>query len=138
MKKPGVYEFETDSRVCDAVKAARGFIKGAAKTAVNQARTLVDGEQINIPTLKQYKKKYSNKVTQQTDSESEPEKDGLVNINTASAGELTSLSGIGQSRADAIIEYRETNGTFKDISDIMKISGIKEGIFNKIKNKICV
>lgn len=138
VKKPGVYEFETDSRVCDAVKAARGFKKGAAKTAVNQARTLVDGEQINIPTLKQYKKKYSNKVTQQTDSESEPEKDGLVNINTASAGELTSLSGIGQSRADAIIEYRETNGTFKDISDIMKISGIKEGIFNKIKNKICV
>lgn len=48
------------------------------------------------------------------------------------------MSGIGQSRADAIIEYRETNGTFKDISDIMKISGIKEGIFNKIKNKICV
>ncbi len=138
VKKPGVYEFGTDSRVCDAVKAAKGFKKGAVETAVNQARLLVDGEQINIPTLKQYKKKFSNKVTRQTEVESKSETDGLVNINTASAPELTSLSGIGQSRADAIIEYRETNGTFKDVSDIMKISGIKEGIFNKIKNKICV
>ena len=138
VKRPGVYEFGINSRVCDAVKAAKGFKKGAAKTAINQARLLVDGEQINIPTVKQYKKKSLNKAVQQTESESETEKDGLVNINTASAEELTSLSGIGQSRADAIIEYRETNGTFKDVADIMKISGIKEGIFNKIKNKICV
>lgn len=138
VKKPGVYEFGADSRVCDAVKAAKGFKKGAARTSINQARLLVDGEQINILTFKQYKKKSSNKATQQTEAETETNKDGLVNINTASAAELTSLSGIGQSRADAIIEYRETSGTFKDISDIMKISGIKEGIFNKIKNNICV
>lgn len=143
VKKPGVYEFETDSRVYDAIKAANGFKKDAVRTAINQARPLEDGEQINIPTVKQLKKKSSSlnsqiEKRQQSEADSSSENSGLVNINTASASELTSLSGIGQSRADAIIEYRETNGGFKDISDIMKISGIKEGIFNKIKNKISV
>lgn len=143
VKKPGVYEFKTGSRVYDAVKAAKGFKKGAARTVINQARRLEDGEQIDIPTLKQLKKnsRLSNSQigeNQQSETDSVSENDGLININTASASELTSLSGIGQSRADAIIEYRETNGGFKDISDIMKISGIKEGVFNKIKNKISV
>ena len=137
VNKPGVYKFDTGSRVYDAVKAAKGFKKGAAKTAINQARLLEDGEQINILTLKQLKRNSSNKKNTQAKS-GDSSKAGLVNINTASVTELTSLSGIGQSRADAIIEYRETNGKFKDISDLMKISGIKDGIFNKIKDKISV
>lgn len=150
VKHPGVYKFTAGSRVNDAVNAASGFKKGAARTAINQARVLEDGEQITIPTLKQVKRKQLSKITdgdnfqdkttdnENTDSSERESQDTLININTASAGELTSLSGIGQSRADAIIEYRQSNGKFQSIEDIMKIPGIKQGIFNKIKNKISV
>lgn len=150
VKHPGVYKFTAGSRVNDAINAASGFKKGAARTAINQARVLEDGEQITIPTLKQVKRKQLSKTTdgdnfqdKTTDNEntqsSEKESQGtLININTASVGELTSLSGIGQNRADAIIEYRQSNGRFQSIEDIMKIPGIKQGIFNKIKNKISV
>ena len=150
VKHPGVYKFTAGSRVNDAVNAASGFKKGAARTAINQARVLEDGEQITIPTLKQVKRKQLSKTTdgdnfqdkttdnENTDSSERESQDTLININTASAGELTSLSGIGQSRADAIIEYRQSNGKFQSIDDIMKIPGIKQGIFNKIKNKISV
>lgn len=150
VKHPGVYKFTAGSRVNDAVNAASGFKKGAARTAINQARVLEDGEQITIPTLKQVKRKQLSKTTdgdnfqdkttdnENTDSSERESQNTLININTASAGELTSLSGIGQSRADAIIEYRQSNGKFQSIEDIMKIPGIKQGIFNKIKNKISV
>lgn len=121
VKHPGVYKFTAGSRVNDAVNAASGFKKGAARTAINQARVLEDGEQITIPTLKQVKRKQLSKTTdgdnfqdkttdnENTDSSERESQDTLININTASAGELTSLSGIGQSRADAIIEYRQSN-----------------------------
>ena len=150
VKHPGVYKFTAGSRVNDAVNAASGFKKGAARTAINQARVLEDGEQITIPTLKQVKRKQLSKITdgdnfqdkttdnENTDSSERESQDTLININTASAGELTSLSGLGQNRADAIIEYRQSNGKFQSIEDIMKIPGIKQGIFNKIKNKISV
>ena len=150
VKHPGVYKFTAGSRINDAINAASGFKKGAARTAINQARVLEDGEQITIPTLKQVKRKQLSKTTdgdnfqdkttdnENTDSSEKESQNTLININTASAGELTSLSGIGQSRADAIIEYRQSNGKFQSIEDIMKIPGIKQGIFNKIKNKISV
>lgn len=150
VKHPGVYKFTAGSRINDAINAASGFKKGAARTAINQARVLEDGEQITIPTLKQVKRKQLSKTTdgdnfqdkttdnENTDSSERESQNTLININTASAGELTSLSGIGQSRADAIIEYRQSNGKFQSIEDIMKIPGIKQGIFNKIKNKISV
>lgn len=150
VKHPGVYKFTAGSRVNDAINAASGFKKGAARTAINQARVLEDGEQITIPTLKQVKRKQLSKTTdgdnfqdkttdnENTDSSERESQNTLININTASVGELTSLSGIGQSRADAIIEYRQSNGKFQSIEDIMKIPGIKQGIFNKIKNKISV
>ena len=124
VKHPGVYKFTAGSRINDAINAASGFKKGAARTAINQARVLEDGEQITIPTLKQVKRKQLSKITdgdnfqdkttdnENTDSSERESQDTLININTASAGELTSLSGIGQSRADAIIEYRQSNGKF--------------------------
>ena len=112
VKHPGVYKFTAGSRVNDAVNAASGFKKGAARTAINQARVLEDGEQITIPTLKQVKRKQLSKTTdgdnfqdkttdnENTDSSERESQNTLININTASAGELTSLSGIGQSRCD--------------------------------------
>lgn len=67
------------------------------------------------------------------------EKDtGIINLNTATKAELLSLSGIGESRAEAIIAYRETNGGFRKIEDLKKVDGIKEGIFQKIREQITV
>ena len=63
---------------------------------------------------------------------------GLVNINTASVSELTGVSGIGESRAQAIIDYREKNGAFKSVEEIKKVDGIKDGLFAKIKDYITV
>lgn len=132
VKKPGVYRFTGDARVCDAVEAAGGFRKKADRAAVNQARPLNDGEQITIPQ----KGKRSDSGNEQ------PEKggkgDGLVNINQADLAELMTLAGIGEAKAQLIIDYRTENGSFVSIEDIMKISGIKEGIFNRIKDQITV
>ncbi len=126
VKKPGVYSFPEGARVCDAVKAAGGMKKKALQDAVNQARMLSDGEQITIPSQSSKKKSTAS------------EESGLVNINQATAEELMTLTGIGESKAQMIITYREENGPFHAIEDIMKISGIKEGVYNQIKENITV
>ena len=68
----------------------------------------------------------------------EEQTEGIVNINKATESELMTLPGIGSSRAADIVRYRTDNGRFQTIEDIMKVSGIKEAAFNKIKNYICV
>ena len=137
VKHPGVYKFSSDSRVCDAVLAAGGFKKNAAKTFINQARVLADGEQITIPTKKQLKA--DKKSEDQNSSGGNPKSDsGLVNINMADEKELMTLSGVGQSKAESIVAYRNEHGGFSKIEDIMKVTGIKEGVFNKIKDKITI
>jgi competence protein ComEA len=131
VKNPGVYTFEEGQRVCDAIEAAGGMKKKAATEALNLARELVDGEQIIVPTKKE-----------QTDlAEAAAEgaaTSGKVNINTASKEELMTLSGIGEAKAQSILSYREKNGSFSSIEDIMKIDGIKEGVFSKIEDSICI
>ena len=65
-------------------------------------------------------------------------KDGLININTADESVLSSIDGIGAGKAAAIVRYRQENGNFQSVQDIMKVSGIKEGTYEKIKDKITV
>lgn len=139
VKNPGVYSLENGQRLCDAVNAAGGFKKTAARLSVNLARLLSDGEQVIIPTKKQmasYNKTYKGSSAGVGDTAS-TNTDGLVNINTASREELMSLPGIGASKADAVIEYRLSN-SFKTIEDIKNVTGIKDGVFNQIKNQITV
>lgn len=139
VKHPGVYSLESGKRLCDAVSAAGGFKKNAARLSVNLARLLSDGEQVVIPTKKQaalYNKTYKGYSAGAEDSSS-TNTDGLININTASRKELMSLPGIGASKADAVIEYRLSN-SFKTIEDIKNVTGIKDGVFNQIKNQITV
>ena len=124
---PGVYELEAGSRVIDAVQAAGGFTRDAAEDARNLAEPVLDGNMIRIPTIEEQQKK--------TASEQE---DTRININTADAGKLQTLPGIGESRAAAIIEYRETYGAFSCIEDIMKVAGIKQAAFEKLKEQITV
>lgn len=132
---PGIYEVEQGSRLWDAIESAGGLTESAAADYINLAQIILDGEKIVVPSINEvdgYPKSEKDKNQTQASSNS------LVNINTASLEELKTLSGIGQSRAESIISYRENNGPFAKIEDIMKISGIKEAAFEKIKNHIVV
>lgn len=124
---PGVISLPEGSRICDAVEAAGGLTEEAGEGTVNLAALAEDGEMIRIPTEEE-----AAAARQEADSK------GIVNINTADISGLCTLPGIGESRAGDIIAYRESGGGFKKIEDIMKVPGIKEGAFQKIKDKITV
>ena len=142
VKKEGVYQVINSARVVDAIKAAGGLTKAAASYGINQAELLKDGMQIYIPTKKEVK---VNKVipsglpsvTVASDISKNANTE-IVNINTATKEELMKLNGVGEAKAALIINFRETNGGFKNINDLMKIKGIKQKFFDKIKDSICV
>lgn len=125
---PGVYILTASSRVGDVVNAAGGMLADAATSEVNLAKKIEDGMQIIIPSL------IDNEVLVQETQELE----GKININTASQSQLCTLPGIGESRALDIIAYRENNGGFKKIEDIMNVTGIKTGIYEGIESLIYV
>ena len=151
---PGVYELPAGSRIMDAVEAGGGFLPEADEACCNLAEEIVDGCQIYIMTKTescadgQTEKKAGIQTSPDSDmqttdrnvrSNSAPAlENGLVNLNTADVAALMTLPGIGESRAKAIISYREQQGAFTKIEDIMKISGIKQAAFSKIKDKITV
>ena len=151
---PGVYELPAGSRIIDAVEAGGGFLPEADEACCNLAEEIVDGCQIYIMTKSescadgQTEKKAGIQTSPDSDmqttdinmrSNSATALDnGLVNLNTADVAALMTLPGIGESRAKAIISYREQHGAFAKIEDIMKISGIKQAAFSKIKDKITV
>ena len=151
---PGVYELPAGSRIIDAVEAGGGFLPEADEACCNLAEEIVDGCQIYIMTKSescadgQAEKKAGIQTSPGGDmqtadknvrSNSAPAlENGLVNLNTADVVALMTLPGIGESRAKAIISYREQHGAFAQIEDIMKISGIKQAAFSKIKDKITV
>lgn len=137
---PGVYCLEEGSRLYEAVELAGGMTNDADKNCLNMARQIVDGEQIVILTQKEADLQKEAGVYQYPAEQSmqgtTAQKSDLVNINTATVAELTTVSGIGESRALAIIAYREKNGKFGSIEEIKKVDGIKDGLFSKIKDKI--
>lgn len=124
VKKSGVYELKEGSRVCDAIIAAGGFKKTANQTFLNQAQVLSDGEQIVVPA----KGKAVQNVEEMSDSKSIQK----ISINHATCEELMTLPGIGESKANSIIKYREENGSFQTLEDLKKIQGIKDGVYSKI------
>lgn len=126
---PGVVEIPAGSRAEDALRAAGGFGPEAARTAVNLADWVTDGQMLYFPTEGE---------AAEIQSREEAASDGIVNINTADAAQLCTLPGIGESRAADIIAYREANGEFQSCEDIMKVPGIKTAAYEKIKDKIKV
>lgn len=163
VKNPGVYELPEGSRVMDAVEAGGGFLEEADQAACNLAQPVVDGCQIYIMTKEESsaldgtvrsagiqeaetlttagKSPASEQIAADgsKDGTAASEKNaGKVNLNTADASALKTLPGIGDSRAAAIIAYREEHGQFTRIEDIMKVSGIKQAAFEKIKDRITV
>ncbi len=142
--RPGVYAAEESARIVDVLKLAGGLTKEAAGDYLNQAQLVTDGQRIYVPTLLELEELNTSEYISgaATEEETKGTKDNKgntkVNINTADAVQLMTLPGIGQSKANSIIEYRNANGTFKTIEDLMKIPGIKEGSFRQISDKITV
>jgi competence protein ComEA len=134
--RPGVYALADGSRVQDAISAAGGFLADAEKAGINLARVLEDGEQLDIP----YQEGSSPVITEAPAVTEAPVNSSaeLININTASATELDSLPGIGPSYAQKIIQYREQNGPFQTTEDIVKVTGIGSGTYERIKDLITV
>ena len=136
---PGVYELPGDARVYQAIEMAGGTLEGASPESLNLAQQAEDGQKIYVPTEEEAQTGAALQDTpggvQDTASDQEA---GKVNLNTAGLEELMTLTGIGQTRAEAILAYREEEGDFRSPEDIMNVEGIKEGIYEKLKDEITV
>lgn len=153
---PGVYELKEGSRIFEAVEKAGGFTEDAAGESINLAAKVTDGMRVVILSTGEAESLaaagvglpfgagtgtggvYGRDGVGMSPGPDSEGKTQLVNLNTATKEQLMTLSGIGESRAEQIIRYRETHGSFRKIEDIMKIPGIKDAAFEKIKDCITV
>lgn len=166
VRKAGVYELPAGSRVFEAVQEAGGFAADVDESYVNQAQRLSDGAKLVIPTVEQVEEAAGDSRTEagrigiveqagvqeagygvsaagtgDSDGRTDPvsvSADGRININTAPEAQLCEIPGIGATRAAAIAAYRQEHGGFSSIEEIMNVSGIKEGTYAKIKDRITV
>ena len=156
VKKPGVYEFNQGDRIIDAINKAGGLTKNATTNNLNLSKKLTNEmviyvfnkneltttkafEQVNnVAECKCETIEVNNCVDKNTTNESTNNEKTKININTDSKEKLMTISGIGSSKADAIIEYRTKNGNFKTTEDIINVSGISKTIYDKIKDTITV
>ena len=152
VKNPGVYKLDIDSRVTDAIKASGGITEDANTRFINLSKKLNDGDVVVVYSNKEIKNaQKENIIYVQTPcvceevkndacyrEDNEQNNNGKININTATLEELMTLNGIGESKAKSIIEYRNVNGKFSKIEDIINVNGISETLFNKIKENITI
>lgn len=144
VEKEGIVRIKEGSRIIDAIEAAGGMTSEVNLERVNLAYTLKDGQKIYIPKISDTKEvEYINGETENymivyNGTEEDSSSNTKININTANISQLESISGIGESTANKIIEYREKNGKFKTIEDIKNVSGIGELKYENIKDDICV
>lgn len=153
--RPGVYEVAEGSRLYEVIVLAGGLRADACDHLVNQAQTVSDGMQIYIPTLQDVQEDPDARgalaergvlsgqdvQTEQgvwTGQTAAQEQDLRVDLNRATKEQLMTLPGVGETRAQAIIDYREENGAFAAIEDLMKVSGIKQGVYDRLKDLIRV
>lgn len=127
---PGVYALAGNSRIYEAVDMAGGFREDARKEAVNQAGMVSDGQMVYIPSEEEAESGIAEEAGFLAD--------GRIDLNTATAEQLMTLPGIGESKAGNIIRYREEHGAFASVEDLMKVEGIKEGTYNRLKDSIKV
>lgn len=127
VKQPGIYEMESDARIQDAIVLAGGFTSEANEITVNLAQKVHDEMSIIVPSLEE--------DSSQTETISNVT-NGKVRINYASQEEIETLSGIGPSKAKTILEYREEHGFFKEVDDLLNISGIGEKTLDNIRDEL--
>ena len=136
---PGVYRLKDGARVAQAIDAAGGLTPEADVTGLNRASKVADGQKIYVPKVGEQSANAGGGADGvAAASPGVSDATGLVNINTASASELQTLSGIGPSMAQSIIDERTKNGAFASVDDLMRVSGIGEKKLAKIKDCICV
>lgn len=135
--KPGVYELPEGSRIFDAVEAAGGMTEEAAEEYWNLAEPLTDGRMVCFPTEEEAAKGQVPAGAQQSGSSGITE-DGRVNINTAGLEELMTIPGVGQTRGEAIIAYRQEHGGFQEPQDIKKVPGIGDTLYERMSGSIAV
>lgn len=122
VQSPGLIDILAGARVADAVEAAGGPLETASLDAINLARVVIDGEQIFIPDM--------------TEVSSGSQSSGLININTSSAEELTKLPRVGPALSERMVAWREQNGGFKTLEDLMQVSGIGPKVFEDLKEQV--
>ncbi len=132
VKKPGLVTLTEGQRVADAVNAVGGVIETADIDHVNMAAFLEDGMQVRVP------ERIGRDADHPQNAPIGKNKEGQINLNTASEKELQELPGIGPAMSARIIEYRETNGAFQNIEDIKKVRGIGNAKFEKLKDKVTI
>ena len=137
VNRPGVYEVDAQARIYQLVELAGGLTKEADTSVVNQAQLLTDGQMIYIPAVGEHAL-LDESSGSKDGTGTEKTSQGKVNINTAGVEQLTTLTGIGEGKAQSIIAYREEQGGFQSIEEIMNVEGIKEGTYQKIKDQIMV
>jgi len=143
VKKPDVYEFENGARVIDAINKAGGLTKNGNTSNINLSQKLIEEMVVYVFSNTEIKKG-SDKITCDTTCQCTTikidgeEASGKVNINTATQSELMALPGIGESKAKAIIDYRNHNGLFKELTDLMKVSGIGQSTYDNLKELITI
>lgn len=130
VRNPGVYRIEAGSRVFQVLEQAGGCTEKASLETVNQADLLTDGQKIRIYTKEEAGQ--MEKKLQEEDSLL----DDRVDINRAGKEELMTLTGVGETRAQAILAYRETHGSFSSVEELMQVEGIKEKTYEKLKDQI--
>ena len=153
VKNPGVYKLEKGSRVIDAINVSGGLLKNANTMYMNLSKILIDSDIIKVYTNDEIEEAFKEEKVEiiepciceevicdidNDEQNNDKNVNSKININTASVQELDTLNGIGEAKAKAIFEYRNSNGNFSKIEDIMNVSGISETLFEKIKAFITV
>jgi competence protein ComEA len=124
---PGIYDLPVRSRVGDAIEAAGGISLSADLSGINRAAYLMDGQKITIPVL-----------AADGSEQPEPVATGIININTATADELDALPGIGEVRAQAIVDYRNQNGPFGSVDELLAVEGISQSVLDGLRDLVTV
>ncbi len=144
VKNTGILVLKEEARIADAIESAGGATEEADLNKINLAYTLKDGQKIYIPNKEDEEniayitEGSGNNVSVENGDESEMKEKIKININTASQAELEELPGIGEAIASRIIEYREENGTFNKIEDLLNVKGIGDAKFAEIKEYVVV
>ena len=138
IQNPGVYEIKENDRVNNIIEKAGGLKEGASIKSINLAARLSDGDKIYIPNREEEKQIETTEVKGNNTGTVKITKNSKININKASISELKQITGIGESTANKIIDYRDNVGKFKKIEDIKEVKGIGDSKYESIKDKITI
>lgn len=138
IQNPGVYEIKENDRVNTIIEKAGGLKEGASIKSINLAARLSDGDKIYIPNREEEKQIETTEVKGNNTGTVKITKNNKININKASISELKQITGIGESTANKIIDYRDNVGKFKKIEDIKEVKGIGDSKYESIKDKITI